>query len=84
MVLETVAEMIDLIGGTPYARRADAIEMLERLLPDAALSPPRYHAVLREHPDLVAPALAAVRLAADGPRSEVSSAVHASVARSAT
>ncbi len=66
--LASVAEVVVLLGGSPIARQADAIELLERLLPDAALTPARYRAVLREFPGAVASSLRAVRAAVDGPR----------------
>jgi len=66
--LASVAEVVVLLGGSPIARQADAIELLERLLPDAALTPARYRAVLREFPAAVANSLRAVRAAVDGPR----------------
>ncbi len=65
VALTTVAEVIDVVGGMELSRWADAIEVLERLLPDARLSPGRYEAVLREHPDRVSAALAAVHEAVD-------------------
>ena len=64
--LASVAEVVALLGGTPLARQADAIELLERLLPDANLSPSRYRAVLREHPAVVGPALRALHEAVRG------------------
>jgi hypothetical protein len=66
--LASVAEVVVLLGGSSIARQADAIELLERLLPDAGLSPARYRAVLREHPDAVASSLRALREAVAGPR----------------
>ena len=67
IILGTVAEVVREVGGAQLARRADAIELLERLLPDARLSPARYLAVLREHPAPLAPALAAVHAAVTPP-----------------
>jgi hypothetical protein len=64
--LASVCEVVELLGGSPLARQADAIELLERLLPDARLSPARYRAVLREFPDAIAPSLLAVRAAVLG------------------
>jgi hypothetical protein len=46
VVLGTVVEVLSVVGGSPLARMADAIDLLERLLPDAQLSPARYRAVL--------------------------------------
>jgi len=53
-----------LVGGPELARRAEAIELLERLLPDAQLTPATYREVLREWPGAIAPALRAVHAAA--------------------
>lgn len=58
--LASVAEVVSLLGGSTLARQADAIDLLERLLPDARLTNARYRAVLRDFPDAVAPSLGAV------------------------
>jgi hypothetical protein len=55
-----VAEVVSLLGGSSLARQADAIDLLERLLPDARLTNARYRAVLRDFPNAVAPSLQAV------------------------
>lgn len=60
IALTTVAEVVSEVGGGGMSKRADAIEVLERLLPDARLSPARYLAVLHAHSDEVAGALRAV------------------------
>ena len=60
VALSTVAEVVEVVGGSELSRRADAIEVLERLLPDAHLSLASYEAVLRERPDRVKAALDAV------------------------
>jgi len=60
VALATVAEVVGEVGGSELSRRADAIDLLERLLPDARLSPARYQAVLREWPAQVAAGLDAV------------------------
>ncbi len=62
--LTSVAEVVMLVGGPELARRAEAIELLERLLPDARLTPATYREVLREWPGAIAPALRAVHAAA--------------------
>ena len=62
--LSSVAEVVMLVGGPELARRAEAIELLERLLPDAQLTPARYREVLREWSAAVAPALRGVHAAA--------------------
>jgi hypothetical protein len=67
IALATVAEVVSEVGGGAMSKRADAIEVLERLLPDARLSPARYLAVLRAYPGEVAAALRAVH-AAVGPK----------------
>ena len=65
--LASVAEVVALLeGGGDLARRADAIELFERLLPDAHLTPARYREVVREWPIAVAPALRAVHDAVEG------------------
>ncbi|HEY8074126.1 MAG TPA: hypothetical protein VIF62_08455 [Labilithrix sp.] len=61
--LASIAEVVALLGGSELARRADAIELLERILPDARLTPARYHAVLRDAPAAVAAPLAAIHAA---------------------
>ena len=66
MLLSTVAEMIGVVGGSDLSRMADAIDLLERLLPDARLTPARYHEVLAEAAADLAKPLAAVRQAANG------------------
>ena len=67
VALTTVAEVVDEVAGSPLGRQADAIEILERLLPDARLSPARYHAVLHAYPAQVSRALAAVHRAVRPP-----------------
>jgi hypothetical protein len=64
--LSAVAEVVALVGGSELARKADAIELLECLLPDARLTPARLRATLRDHAAAVAPALAAVHAAVKG------------------
>ncbi len=59
--LASVAEVVGLLGGSTVARQADAIELFERLLPDAGLTPARYRAVVRAFPAAVEPSLRAVR-----------------------
>lgn len=63
VVLAAVAEIVSVVGGTALARRAEAIELLERLLPDASISPARYQRVLAAFPTTLGPALAAVHAA---------------------
>ena len=66
----SIAEVVALLGSSPLARQADAIELLERLLPDAGLSPARYRAVLREYPDAVSASLRALHDAVKGVRTD--------------
>jgi len=63
VVLSTIAEVVSEMGGTELSRRADAIDLLERLLPDAALTPSRWFKVLGSEPDAVRAGLAAVEAA---------------------
>jgi hypothetical protein len=66
VVLATIAEVVGELGGSEMHRRADAIEILERLLPDARLTPGQYaEVVARAAPDL-REHLAAVHFAARG------------------
>jgi hypothetical protein len=60
VMLATIAEVVDTVASARLARQADAVDMLERLLPDARLSPARYHEILRDYPGAVEGALAAV------------------------
>jgi hypothetical protein len=62
--LLSIAEVVMLVGGPELARRAEAIELLERLLPDAQVTPARYRELLREWSGAIAPALGAVHAAA--------------------
>lgn len=54
VVLATIAEVVELIDESELARQADAIELLERMLPDARLSPARYHGILTTYAGQVA------------------------------
>lgn len=63
LLLSTVAEVASELGGSELSRQADAIELLERLLPDARLTPARWQAVLAEEAARLSPALAAVHAA---------------------
>ena len=60
VVLATIAEVVEAAGSAPLGRQADAVDLLERLLPDARLTPARYHELLRSYPAELAPALEAV------------------------
>lgn len=63
VVLASVVDVVAVVMGTELARRADAIAILERLLPDAELTPARYLAVVAHPPQRVAAALATVHAA---------------------
>ena len=63
VLLATIAEVVELIEGSELGRQADAIDLLERMLPDARLSPARYHFVLQRYPEHVAAGLEAVHAA---------------------
>jgi hypothetical protein len=60
VVLATIAEVVEAVGSHRLGRQADAVDLLERLLPNARLTPARYHEVLRGYPFQIAPALEAV------------------------
>jgi hypothetical protein len=68
VVLATVADVTDLVGGAHLSRKADAIELVERLLGDACLTPWRYADLVERYPtqtrDALAPVHAAVELPA--------------------
>lgn len=66
IVLSALAEVLNDLLGTPAERQADAIEILERLLPDARLSPARYRSVVASRPPSIARAIDAVRRIAEG------------------
>jgi hypothetical protein len=67
VVLATIAEVTSVVGGSTLARKADAIELLERLLPDARLSPASWDQTLRAHPSALRSALAALHAAVEPP-----------------
>lgn len=60
VLLSTIAEVVELMEHSELVRQADAVDLLERMLPDARLSPTRYHAVLETYAHQVAGALQAV------------------------
>ena len=64
VALGTVAEVVGEMGAEPLVRQADAVDILERLLPDARLTPAAYDAVIRAGIEPVEDAIAAVRAAA--------------------
>jgi len=66
VVLSTIAEVVSELSGTDLGRKADAIELLERLLPDAMLTPSKWFFVLRHEKEAVAASMEAVVLAVEG------------------
>jgi hypothetical protein len=60
VVLATVADVTELIGGSRLFRQADAIELIERLLGDASLTPWRYMQLVESYPKQARIALAPV------------------------
>ena len=68
LALATVAEVIEVTSGSPLARRADAIELFERLLPDAGLTPWRYEEILRAQASNLDGALTVVHRAVAPPK----------------
>ncbi|MDI1447411.1 hypothetical protein [Polyangium sp. 6x1] len=68
VVLSTIAEVVSDFGGSDLSRRAEAIDLLERLLPDSMLTPARWFAVMRDEAGAVAEAMRAVHAAVTGPR----------------
>ncbi|HRG98042.1 MAG TPA: VWA domain-containing protein [Polyangiaceae bacterium] len=67
VMLASIVEITRVVGGSELARRADAIDLVERLLPDAGLTPARYFATLSAHGRRLAPALEALHQAVRGP-----------------
>ncbi len=66
VLLAAIAETIGDLGADPLHRRADAIDLLERMLPDARISPGRYFELLTTSPAFFAAPLVAVHRAAEG------------------
>jgi Mg-chelatase subunit ChlD len=60
VVLASVAEVVGELAGDPLHKKADAIELIERLLPDARLTPARYAEVVTNEALRLRDALAAV------------------------
>lgn len=61
VLFAAIVEVLEVVGSSPRERQADAVDLLERLLPNGRLTPARYHEVLRRYPGQVAPLLDAVR-----------------------
>ncbi len=68
LVLSTIAEVVSELSGTDLGRKADAIELLERLLPDALLTPSKWFFVLKHESSAVAEAMESVWTAVEGRR----------------
>ena len=66
LVLSTIAEVVSELSGSDLGRKADAIELLERLLPDALLTPSKWFHVLRHEKEAVAAAMDGVWKAVGG------------------
>jgi hypothetical protein len=66
VALAAIAEVLDVVGGTELHRRADAIALLERLLPDARLTPATYARAVASGSERIATALRAVHQAVAG------------------
>lgn len=64
VVFSTIAEVVETVGSYRRGRQADAVDMLERLLPDARLTPGRYHELLGAYPAVVSAGLTAVHASA--------------------
>jgi len=60
VMLSSIVEVVRVVGGSELSRKADAIDLVERLLPDAHLTPARYFATLGRNGARLAPALAAL------------------------
>ncbi|MDC3952643.1 hypothetical protein KEG38_02245 [Polyangium jinanense] len=71
VVLSTIAEVVADFGGSDLSRRAEAIDLLERLLPDAMLTPARWFAVMRDEAGAARDAMRTVHAAVTGPRSVI-------------
>jgi uncharacterized protein with von Willebrand factor type A (vWA) domain len=65
VVLATVAEVVGELGGAPMSRMADAIDVVERLLPDAHLSAAHFEALLTSGIPEISAALQAVHSSTD-------------------
>jgi hypothetical protein len=63
LTIAAIAEIVSVIGGSPLARRAEAIEILEAMLPDAGLTPARWLKTVSAPSPAIVRALAALRAA---------------------
>ncbi|MBL8684599.1 MAG: VWA domain-containing protein [Myxococcales bacterium] len=60
VMLASIVEVVAVVGGSELARMSDAIDLIERLMPDAGLTPRRYLATLAAHTVHVRAALVAL------------------------
>lgn len=60
VMLASIVEVVAVVGGSELARMSDAIDLIERLMPDAGLTPRRYLATLAAHTTHVRSALEAL------------------------
>lgn len=67
IVLATLIELVGELSATRASRAADALDLLERLLADARLTPARYDELVRRHARRIARELRAVRACIRGP-----------------
>ena len=65
-MLATIAEVVGELGASALHRKADAIELLERLLRDARLSPGRYDELTSRYQHALSEAMRGVHTAAQG------------------
>ncbi len=60
VMISSIVEVVRVVGGSELSRKADAIDLVERLLPDAHLTPARYFATFGRHGPRLAAALRAL------------------------
>jgi len=73
LLLSSLVEVIEITSSDPIARRADAIEVFERLLTDAGITPWRASELATRHAREVAPPLRALRALVDTSRTRTTS-----------
>jgi len=84
VVLETVAEVVAELGGNASERKAEAIELSERLLADARLPPERFHQVLETNGDALQKLKESLHAAVMGRESSFDDRLRANVSGSTT
>lgn len=65
VIFATIADVIEAVSSDQYSRMADSLDLFERLLPDARLSPGRYTTIISLYPAALAPALNDLHAAVD-------------------